>query len=158
MGVQMKVHAAGLLDYAKAGKEAVKRIKVAMRRVLNVGRKEARQRIASEFNSRSGFLRRQSRKMQTKVIVKSYEIKGKVTPIPRLMNIFENGATVPFRNNLPKKGTAIRFLSEGEPVFYRATQINGFHLRPRPVVAPARRAMEAVAHKEFDQILREVGQ
>ena len=130
MAVQMKVHAVGLLNYAKEGKAAVKRITVAMRRALNVGRKVARQRISAEFGVRTGFIRRQARKLQTKVTVKSYEIKGQVTPIPRLMNIFEGGAT----------------LAQGR----------GF-LRPRPVVAPARPPMDAAARKEFAQVLSEVG-
>jgi hypothetical protein len=101
-----------------------------MRRVLNVGRTTARRRIASEFQSRTGFLRRQSRKMQTKVTVRAEEIKGNVTPIPRLMNIFEGGATL-------AKGRGI--------------------LRPRPVVAPGNAAMDAIATKELSQVLAEVG-
>lgn len=131
MAVKLKVHAAGLLDYAKEGRAAVKRIRVAMRRILNVGRKEARQRITAEFQVRTGFLRRQARRMQTKVTIRAAEIRGQVTPIPRLMNIFESGAT----------------LAHGRGM-----------LRPRPVVAPGQQAMEAVAHKEFNQVLHEVGQ
>lgn len=130
MAVAIKIHAPGLLNYAKAGREATQKIRKAMRRVLNVGRTTARQRIASQFVSRTGFLRRQSRKMQTKVSVKAEEIKGQVTPIPRLMNIFEGGAT-------PARGRGI--------------------LRPRPVVGPGNAAMDAVATKELSQVLREVG-
>ena len=130
MAVSVKVHAAGLLNYAKAGREAVQKIRKAMRQVLNVGRTTARQRIASQFVSRTGFLRRQSRKMQTKVTVKSDIIKGNVTPIPRLMNIFEGGAT----------------LAQGR----------GF-LRARPVVGPGQQSMDAVAQKILGQVLNEVG-
>jgi hypothetical protein len=68
--------------------------------------------------------------MQTKVSVRAAEIKGQVTPIPRLMNIFEGGAT----------------LAHGRGI-----------LRPRPVVGPGQRAMDAVASKELEQVLREVG-
>jgi hypothetical protein len=130
MAVQMRVHASGLLDYAKAGKDAVRRIRRAMRRALNVGRKVARQRIASEFTPRTGLLRQQARKMQTKVTVKAFEIKGRVKPIPRLMNIFEGGAT----------------LAKGR----------GF-LHPRPVVAPAAAAMEAEAAKTLTDVMHEIG-
>jgi len=127
MAVRIKVHAAGLLNYAKEGKAALVRIRKTMRRVLNVGRKAARQKIASEFAVRTGFLRRQARKMQTK----GYEIRGQVTPLPRLLNIFEGGAT----------------LAHGRGI-----------LRPRPVVGPGQQAMDAVAHDEFDKVLAEVGQ
>lgn len=130
MGFQVKVNGAGLLNYAKAGREAVAEVKKAMRRVLNAGRTEARRKISSEFGVRTGFLRRQSRKMQTKVSVKAAEIKGQVSPIPRLMNIFEGGAT----------------LAHGR----------GF-LRPRPVIAPASRTMEGLAQAEFDKVLQGVG-
>jgi len=130
MAIRMRTYGVGLLNYAKAGKAAVQKIRKAMRRVLNVGRKEARQQIASEFGVRTGFLRRQARKMQTKVTVRAAEIKGQVTPLPRLLNIFEGGAT----------------LAHGRG-----------HLRPRPVVGPGQRAMEAVAREEFDQVLAEVG-
>lgn len=130
MAVHLKLHGVGLLNYAKEGREAIGKIRKAMRRVLNVGRKVARQSIASEFGVRTGFLRRQARKMQTKVSVKAAEIKGQVTPIPRLMNIFESGATLAHGRGL---------------------------LRPRPVVAPGQRAMDAVAGKELQQVLNEVG-
>jgi hypothetical protein len=130
MAVRLKLHGVGLLNYAKEGKAAVQRIRKAMRRVLNVGRKEARQKIASEFSVRTGFLRRQSRRMQVKVSVRADEIKGQVTPLPRLLNIFEGGATL-------KSGRGM--------------------LQARPVVGPGQRAMDAVAREEFDQVLREVG-
>lgn len=130
MAFQVKVNGAGLLNYAKAGKGAVQEIKQAMGRVMNVGRKEARQRISSDFGVRTGFLRRQSRKIQTKVSVKAAEIKGQITPLPRLLNIFEHGAT----------------LTHGRGI-----------LRPRPVVAPAGKAMEAIADGEIQKVLRGVG-
>lgn len=130
MAIRMRTYGVGLLNYAKAGKEAVVKVRKAMRRVLNVGRKEARQRISSEFGVRTGFLRRQARKMQTKVTVRAAEIKGQVTPLPRLLNIFEGGAT----------------LAQGRGL-----------LRPRPVVGPGQQAMETVARDEFNQVLAEVG-
>ncbi len=130
MAIQVKVHAAGLLDYAKEGKAAVQRIRKAMSVVLNAGRTEARRRISSDFGVRTGFLRRKSRSMQTKVTIKNAEIKGQVTPLPRLLNIFEGGAT----------------LARGRG-----------HLRPRPVVAPGQKAMDAVAFQEFNKVLQEVG-
>lgn len=130
MAVKIKVQASGLLDYAKEGREAVTKIKKSMRRITNAGRTEARRRIAAEFTPRTGFLRRQSRKMQTKVSVNAAEIKGRVLPIPRLMNIFERGAT----------------LAHGRGI-----------LRPRPVVAPAQQAMDMLASTALNQILAEVG-
>lgn len=128
--VTLKIDGRGLLDYAKAGREAVREVKKAIRRALNVGRKEARRQISSQFAVRTGFLRRQARRMQTKATVATAEIKGKVAPIPRLMNIFEHGAT----------------LAQGR----------GF-LRPRPVIAPAARVMEEAAVKEVRAILAKVG-
>ena len=130
MAIKVTVHAAGLLDYAKAGKEAVRKIRRAMRVVLNVGRTEARRRISADFDVRTGLLRRKARSMQTKVTVKSAEISGKVTPLPRLLNIFESGAT----------------LSHGRGL-----------LRPRPVVAPAQDKINEAAHTALNQVLAEVG-
>jgi hypothetical protein len=130
MAVHVKVVAPGLLNYAQAGKDAVQKVRKGMSKVNNAGRTEARRRISADFGVRTGFLRRQARKMQTKVTIKSSEIKGEVKPIPRLMNIFEGGAT----------------LAHGRGM-----------LRPRPVVAPGRVSMEAAAVKEFTQILGEVG-
>ena len=126
----VKVNGAGLLDYAKEGREAVKRIKAAMRKVLNSGRTRARQEIAGEFQVRTGRLKAAARKMQTKVTVRASEIKGQITPIPRLMNIFEHGATLAYGRGM---------------------------LRPRPVIAPASATMEDRAEKEFDAVLAEVG-
>ncbi|MGL4296274.1 MAG: hypothetical protein ACRCTG_11200 [Aestuariivirga sp.] len=131
MAFRVKVNGAGLLNYAKAGREAVDEVKKAMRRVLNAGRTKARQEISAQFKVRTGFLRRQSRKMQTKVSVRAAEVKGQVSPLPRLLNIFERGAT----------------LAQGRG-----------HLRPRPVVAPASRTMEGIAEAEFDKVLKGVGQ
>lgn len=128
--VTLKVNGSGLLDYAKAGREAVKEVKRVVGRVLNIGRKEARQKISSEFQTRTGFLRRQARRMQTKTTVTQAEVKGRVTPLPRLMNIFERGAQ----------------LANGRG-----------YLRPRPVITPAGEAMERGAKEQFDRILRQVG-
>ena|SRR3990167_7820259 len=130
MAFRLKVNGAGLLNYAKAGREAVAEVKKAMRRVLNAGRTKARQEISSQFKVRTGFLRRQSRKMQTTVSVKAAEVKGQITPLPRLLNIFERGAT----------------LAQGRG-----------HLQARPVVAPASRTMEGIAEAEFDKVLKGVG-
>lgn len=129
MAVKSKIYAPGLLNYAQRGREAVQQIRKAMRKVANAGRTEARRRIASEFRPRTGFLRRQSRKMQTKVDVKPGEIKGRVTPIPRLMNIFEHGAT----------------LAHGRGI-----------LRPRPVVAPGQAAMNASATTELAKVMETI--
>ena len=126
----VNVNTKGLLDYVKAGKEAMTRVKKAVRRVMNVGRTEARRQIGSQFRVRTGFLKRQARKMQTRVIVKPSEIKGQVSPIPRLMNIFEGGATLAYGRG---------------------------YLAPRPVVTPAASSMKLTAPKEFEQVLQEVG-
>jgi hypothetical protein len=131
MGViSITVNGAGLLDYAKAGKEAVQNIKKAMRVVLNVGRTEARHRIADQFTIRTGLLHRQAGQIQTSVTVTAAVVLGKVKPLPRLLNIFEHGAT----------------LAHGR----------GF-LHPRPVIAPAAQAMEDVAEGIFDDVLHKVG-
>lgn len=128
--VTITLNNTGLLDYAKAGREAVNDIRKATRQVLNLGRKEARQRISTEFQVRTGYLRKQARRMQTKATVSQAEVRGTVSPIPRLMNIFERGAT----------------LANG-----RGT------LRPRPVVAPAATAMQQGAAKIFEAVIRKVG-
>lgn len=128
--IKLKVNGAGLLDYAKAGKEAVKRVKTAMRKVLNSGRTKARQEIAGQFQVRRGRLKADARKMQTKVTVKAAEVKGQITPLPRLLNIFEGGATLAYGRGL---------------------------LRPRPVIAPASTTMEQTADKAFNEVLQEVG-
>lgn len=128
--IQAKIQAHGLLDYAKAGKGAVQDIRKSMRTILNVGRTDARRRIAAEFTPRTGFLKRQARKMQTKVTVKAAEIRGQVTPIPRLMNIFEHGAT----------------LAQGRGI-----------LRARPVVAPAQQSMDTLAPRVLGAVLEKVG-
>lgn len=128
--VTVKVNGSGLLDYAKAGRDAFKEVQNTVRSVLNVGRKEARQRISSQFRVRTGFLRRQARSMQTKATVTNAEVKGRVAPIPRLMNIFERGA----------------HLAHGR----------GF-LQPRPVITPAADAMQREAPKQFERILNKIG-
>lgn len=128
--ISIRLDVKGLLNYAKAGKEAVTKIKKAMRPVLNTGRTKARQEISGQFAVRTGFLRRQSRKMQTNVSVRASEIKGRVAPLPRLMNIFERGAT----------------LANGR----------GF-LKPRPVIGPASDTMQKNALKELNDVLAEVG-
>jgi hypothetical protein len=131
MAVTMKLHAVGLLNYAKEGKTAVQRIKVALRKVANTGRTAARQRIAADFRVRTGTLKKQARAMQTKVDVNTGQIKGRVTPLPNLLNIFEHGAT---RSN-PNRGV----------------------VRPRPVVGPAQSVMNISAEQELKKVLDEVG-
>lgn len=128
--VTVKVNGAGLLDYARAGRDAVKEVKKVVRQVLNIGRKEARQRISADFTNRTGYLRRQARRMNTSAVVTQAEVKGRVSPIPRLMNIFEHGAT----------------LANGRG-----------YLRPRPVITPAGAVMERDAHKHFEQLMRGIG-
>jgi len=129
MAVSVKMHAVGLLNYAKEGKTAVQRIKVALRKVANTGRTAARQRIAADFRVRTGTLKKQARAMQTKVDVNTGQIKGRVTPLPNLMNIFEHGAS------RAKRGI----------------------LRPRPVVGPAQSRMNISAEQELKKVLDQVG-
>lgn len=128
--VAIKVNGAGVLNYANEGKEAFREVKKAVSQVLNIGRKVARQKISSEFQVRTGFLRRQSRRMQTKAMVSQAEVRGKVAPLPRLMNIFERGAQ----------------LANGRG-----------YLRPRPVITPAGEAMERGYKEPFDKILKRIG-
>ena len=156
--IQIKVNGAGLLNYAQAGRDAGLAIQQAMRRVLNVGRTAVRRQIAAQFTRRTGFLARQSRKMQTKVSVKASEIKGQITPLPRLLNIFEHGAQVPARTNAPKNGHVIRFVIPPQaPIFATGSRIGAFRLAPRPIIAPASRSMEAMAKGEFGKVLQGMG-
>lgn len=90
----IKLHTKGLLNYVKEGKEARSRVYKALSIALNVGRKIARRKISSEFGVRTGFLRRQARKIENKVVIKKSEIKGRITPLPRLLNVYEEGATL----------------------------------------------------------------
>lgn len=128
--IQIKVLASGLLNYAREGREAVKAIRKAMFKALNAGRRVARQQIRQQFQVRTGGLRRQAGRMRPKVTIKDYEISGKVTPIPRLMNIFEHGAT----------------LAQGR----------GF-LQPRPVVGPGQAAIDQTGRQELEQIMAGIG-
>lgn len=130
MAVAVRMNRSGLLSYAQTGKEALRAVRKAMYRIMNAGRRVARQKIRSEFQTRTGFLRRQAGKMRSKVAVRSYEIKGEVKPIPRLMNIFESGAT----------------LSQGR----------GF-LRPRPVVGPGQEAINKTAQDELSKVIAGIG-
>jgi hypothetical protein len=128
--IEIKLIAHGLLDYAKEGREAVRAIRKAMYKALNAGRRIARQQIRSQFQVRTGFLRRQAGKMRPKVTIRDYEISGKVTPIPRLMSIFEGGAT----------------LAHGR----------GF-LHPRPVVGPGQSAIDQTGQDELQKIMAGIG-
>lgn len=130
MAVAVRMNRSGLLNYAQSGKEALRAVRKAMYRVMNAGRRVARQKIRSEFQTRTGFLRRQAGKMRPKVNVRSYEIKGEVKPIPRLMNIFEGGAT----------------LAQGR----------GF-LRARPVVGPGQEAINKTAQDELGKVMAGIG-
>lgn len=127
--VTVKLNVSGLLNYSKAGRDAFKEVRKAVSQVLNIGRKEARQRISADFGVRTGFLRRQARKMQTSAKISQSEVRGRVAPIPRLMNIFEGGAHL----------------------------TNGAFLRPRPVVTPAASAMERGYKAPFEKIMAEIG-
>jgi hypothetical protein len=131
MAISIKMRAVGLVNYAQAGTKTAQRIKQVMRKVANAGRTAARRTIASSFISRSGGLKKQSGRMQTKVDVNTGRIAGRVTPLPNLLNIFERGAT---RRN-PNRGI----------------------IRPRPVVGPAQLVMNQAGAKEIEQVLREVG-
>lgn len=128
--VVVKIDNSGLLDYAKAGRDAVKEVKKVVRQVLNMGRKEARQRISADFTARTGYLRRQGRRMQTAAQVTQAEVKGRVSPLPRLMNIFEHGAT----------------LANGRG-----------YLRPRPVVQPAADLMAKQAPEAIERLVKAIG-
>jgi len=63
------------------------------------------------------------------VDVNTGQIKGRVTPLPNLMNIFEHGAS------RAKRGI----------------------LRPRPVVGPAQSRMNISAEQELKKVLDQVG-
>lgn len=144
--IRTKFRAVGLLDYAKQGKEALKNIRRALYASLNAGRRVARQRISSEFQVRTGGLKRQAGRMRpqlgifkqlrarrggpSKGSATPYEIGGRITPIPKLMNIFESGAT----------------LARGR----------GF-LRPRPVVGPGQEAIDQAATREFQKVMNGIG-
>lgn len=128
--VTIKIDASGLLDYAKAGRDAEKQVRKVVGRVLNAGRKTARREISSEFEVQTGYLRRQARRMQTSVKMSRSEVKGRVAPLPRLLNIFEHGAN----------------LDNGRG-----------YLRPRPVVQPAKTVMEQFAPEEFERLVKGIG-
>lgn len=126
----IKLNTKGLLNYVKEGKEAKSRVYKALSIALNEGRKMVRRKISSEFQVRTGFLRRQARRIGTKVVIKKSEVKGRVTPLPRLLNIYEGGAT----------------LSGGRG-----------YLKPRPVIEPATTVMKPVAIRELEAVLARFG-
>ena len=126
----IKLNTKGLLNYVKEGKEARSRVYKALNIALNVGRKIARREISSEFQVRTGFLRRQARRIGTKVVIKKSEVKGRITPLPRLLNVYEGGAT----------------LAHGRG-----------YLSPRPVIQPASAEMKPVAIRELDAVLARFG-
>jgi hypothetical protein len=128
--VHIKLNMRGVLNYANLGRESKREVTKAIRASLNVGRTQARREIASQFVRRTGALNRQARRMQTKTSVTSDTVAGKVTPLPRLLNIFERGAT----------------LARGRGI-----------LRPRPVVAPASKDMTADAIVRLGNVIHGIG-
>lgn len=129
-GVKIVLKGFHLIDYARRGKEFRQGVRKVMTRALNAGRRTVRQRIASEFEVRTGFLRKQARRMRQRVIVRPSEVSGIAGPVPKLMNIFEGGAT----------------LAQGRGI-----------LRPRPVVEPARQVMHKTFTDEVSAMIDRLG-
>lgn len=157
--VRINVNISGLLNYSKTGLDALKEVRRETRKALNVGRTKVRQLINSQFQTRTGVLKRQARRMQTKATVQQAEIFGRVSPIPNLMNIFDHGAQVPARVLAPKRAKALRFVlpSQSAPVFAMSANLGPFSLRPRPVIQPAANVMGKDALERFRSLLRRVG-
>lgn len=129
MAIRIRATAPGLVNFVNAGRIATDEVKKTMRAVLNVGRTTLRQEIAAQFRVRTGRLRADARKTQTRVSIKRSEIKGQITPLPRLLNVFEGGAVLAYGRGI---------------------------LEPRPVIRPASKAMEAMANQEFTAMLGRV--
>ena len=147
-----------LLDYAKAGKVALKDLKIAMRKVGNAGRASVRQLIASQFGSRTGVLRKQARAIRVTATARESIVSARVGPLPNLLNIYEHGAKLPRREVRLRNASVFRFMVKGEVVFARGTMlIGGVSLAPRVVMGPSLRRMEAVAREEVGHILDRIG-
>lgn len=127
--ISVRVRQSALSDFLALGPRAIRRIRQAMSRIGNVGRREARSRISAQFRVRTGGLRRAARRMKIVTTVRRSEISARVSPLPRLLNIYEGGAV----------------LAHGRGI-----------LAPRPVVGPAQIEMQRAAQTEIEQALRDL--
>lgn len=157
--IRVRVNTHGLLDYAKAGREAVQEVRKAVEHVLSIGRTEARNRITSQFRVRTGRLQMESaRGMKSKINVDGHGFLGRIAPLPHLMNIFEGGATLPARTIVPRDGRVLSMPTAGGEVYFgMSADIPSVRLRPRPVILPASQAMEQKGSAWFERVMRRVG-
>lgn len=158
--ISIKVDSTNLINFAEAGKVTFTELKEAMRPVANMGRTSVRQGISSSFVNRTGRLRSDARRIRTTNTAKETKVSAKVGPMPRLLNIFEHGATIPrLTIGVPGKrgGTAkaFHFLhAGGDGGFARGKIIGGGgHLSARPIMGPALMKMEATAVAEITKVL-----
>lgn len=157
--VRVRVNTHGLLDYAKAGRATLTDVRKAVEHVLSIGRTEARRRITSQFRVRTGRLQGESaRGMKSKVNTQGHGFLGRVAPLPHLMNIFEQGATLPSRTIVARSGGVLAMpTASGEVYFGTRANIPSVKLRPRPVILPASQAMEQQGSEWFERVMRRVG-
>lgn len=157
--VRIRVNTHGLLDYAKAGREAVRDVRRAVEHVLLIGRTEARTKITSQFRVRTGRLQMESaRGMKFKINTDGHAVLGRIAPLPHLMNIFERGATLPARTIGPRSAEVLSMpTASGAVYFGTSADIPSTRLRPRPVILPASQAMEQKGSDIFERLMRRVG-
>jgi hypothetical protein len=159
MSLSIKLDDTHLLKYTDVHLLTVKRLREAMKRVANAGRNTARRLLNSQFRRRTGRLRAATRAIRTSTTVNPAMVAATVSPLPKLTNIFERGATVPSRTIRAKRGQAMKIAVRGdEPRFVRGELFaTGFHLAARPVKMPALKNMEKVARAEVEKVLQEAG-
>lgn len=119
-----------ILNYLQVGDLARHRVRRAVLSSLNAARRTARQAIAQQFGVRTGKLRQAARRMRPRVTIGRDTIMGRVSPLPRLLNIYERGAV----------------LAGGRGI-----------LAPRPVVGPAQDAMDRQWASEARALLERLG-
>lgn len=152
MKLTLKIDQSRFQSYLDIGKKAQQRIRTVMRAVANIGRKEARHKISTQFRRRTGRLHKDARRIRTTVNVRPGLVSAKVGPMPRLLNIFEHGATIPAREIMPKRRKALKL--RGQEIFARGPiQVGAAVLQPRPVMKPALGEMDKLAMIELTNVL-----
>jgi hypothetical protein len=159
MSLSIKLDDTQLLKYTDVHLLTFKRLRAAMRRVANAGRTSARRLLNAQFRRRTGRLHAAARAMRTSTTVNPAMVAATVSRLPKLTNIFEQGATVPPRTIRAKRGQAMKIAVHGDASrFVRGTLLaSGFRLAARPVKMPALKNMATVARAEVEKVLQEAG-
>lgn len=147
----------------QAVEESRKEMAKSIRDILREGRNFAKDRIRSQFRRRTGTLFRAASGMKVSATVSRARINGTVTPKPKLLNIYEHGATIPSQTIEPTKGVALRFKGRREgkkravDVFVRGkVTIPARRLAARPVIEPTRALVERSVGTDLVQTVDDI--